>query len=54
MIIIIIISGEHVFLEFSTPLLVANHIVNAGATKSCMLSSTLKDSDFFIDSLYFC
>lgn len=38
-ILLFIISGEHAFLECSTPVLVANQIVNAGASKSCMLSS---------------
>ncbi|XP_047177305.1 uncharacterized protein LOC124844411 isoform X1 [Vigna umbellata] len=33
--------GEHVFLEFSTPVLVANHIVNAGATKSYVVRTQL-------------
>ncbi|ESW06351.1 hypothetical protein PHAVU_010G040700 [Phaseolus vulgaris] len=33
--------GEHVFLEFSTPLLVANHIINAGATKSYVVRTKL-------------
>lgn len=36
-------SGEHVFVDSSTPILVANQIINAGASKSCMPSSTLND-----------
>lgn len=43
----IFISGEHVFLDSSTPILVANQIVNAGASKSCKPSSTLKGFCFF-------
>jgi len=50
-ILLFIISGEHAFLECSTPVLVANQIVNAGASKSCMLSSKLKDSDFLVNLL---
>ncbi|XP_019449629.1 PREDICTED: uncharacterized protein LOC109352200 isoform X2 [Lupinus angustifolius] len=33
--------GEHVFLEFSTPILIANQIVNAGTSKSYVVRTVL-------------
>lgn len=45
----IFVSGEHVFVDSSTPILVANQIINAGASKSCMPSSRLKDFAFVMN-----
>lgn len=45
------ISGERVFLDSSTPILVANQIINAGASKSCMPNSVLRDSSFLMNFL---